>query len=213
MSSRRERGLTQSIYLVKLDIFKKSLVFHVLGTSQRVYKVTCSKETAPKCSCPDHCTRKSICKHIYFVCERVMNITPTDWMLIPDISPVADKVLQRLPHLHVTASDAIIKKYEQHLQQEGKKKKGEQNVTPVTPSITVRNSECCICLEDIPSDMQSTNIMVCFTCNNGIHSICWNKWKQVNKGDRCVYCRSKVENAKNDKHANLEKAGWGVLLQ
>src|SRR6478609_10394078 len=141
MSTRRERGLTQSIYLVKLDITDAKLVFHVLGTSQRVYKVTCAKELSPKCTCPDHCTRKSTCKHIYFVCERVMNLTPSKWSEVEDISTMADIVLQRLPHLHVSAGDYYVKKYEELLKNQKAPfvKKSEKHEEETVPQVAIRN--------------------------------------------------------------------------
>lgn len=212
MSTRRERGLTENIFLVKFDTSEVSLVFHVLGSSHRVYKVSLVESHEPKCSCPDYCTRKRTCKHIYFVCEKVLQISPTDWNLVTDISQISTNVITRLPNLHVIADDYYTKQYNDYLngkeEERTKKEKGIENFCEV------RNDECCVCLCFIESK-SSKDIMVCSTCKNGIHSVCWKKWSQVNGSNKCVYCRTKLQsNGKATTHAKvIEDAGWGVLLQ
>ena len=200
MSTRRERGLTQNIYLVKLDVNPESLVFHILGTSHHVYKVVCEKKKDPKCTCPDFTIRKHTCKHIYFVCEKVIQIPPFDWSIIENVPKVGHEVLSRLPNLHVVADDYYTKKYNTYLQ-------GKGDDLDDTKTLTIRNTECCVCLCDIDiAGKASKDVMVCPTCKNGIHSICWNKWKQVNRDGRCVYCRTEMTQS-------LKIQGWGLLLE
>jgi hypothetical protein len=210
MSTRRERGLTQNIFLVKLDVEANSLIFHVLGTSRHVYKVTCAKARELKCSCPDHSIRKRTCKHMYFVCEKVLQIPPFDWPIIDDVAKIGKSVVSRLPNLHVFADDSDTKWYNEIISGE-KQSSGKPEEKQVdTNKTSIRNDECCVCLCDIDSEASREDIMVCSTCNNGIHAVCWNKWSQVNGNNRCVYCRTKVEKKKG---ANaVTKSGWGVLL-
>lgn len=201
MSTRRERGLTENIYLVKLDKNEDSLTFHVLGTSNHVYTVLLKRDTAPKCSCPDHKIRKRNCKHIYFVCERIVDTEPHSWIRANDISAVQKGVLQRLPHLHLNASEGLIKRYEKIIK--GGVKKNDKKDPVEEP---LRNTECCVCLDEI----ERKNAVVCSECNNGVHGKCWERWKHVHKGTACVYCRTVgvgVDDAKD------EMDTWGVRLE
>ena len=210
MSSRRERGLTENIYLVKLDISETFLVFHALGTSHHVYKVTCPKGKVPHCTCPDHKIRKRTCKHMYFVCEKVIQVNPIDWEIIEDLNEIANKVVNRLPNLHVIADDYYTKMYNAYLRSgktEGEDIADDEN----DDDVQIRNDECCVCLDDIDKKAPK-DVMVCSTCKNGIHSMCWKKWSQVNGKNKCVYCRTKIE--EKGKYAKvIEKSEWGVLLQ
>lgn len=206
MSSRKERGLTQRIYLVKLDIEDKCLTFHVLGTSRHVYKVVCAESLAPKCSCPDHRMRKGTCKHIFFVCEKVLQIAPDEWSKTNQIDKIVENVVNRLPNLQVFADDYYTKKYHEHIT-------GEKivSVSEEPTDFFIRNDECSVCLCEIQTKA-SKDVMVCSTCKNGIHSLCWDKWSQVNGNNKCVYCRTIVEN-KKDGFAEVIQSGWGILLQ
>jgi len=214
MSERKFRGLTQNLYLVKLDITNRQLVFHVLGTSHIVYKITCVKNQSPKCTCPDYKIRKNICKHIYFVCDKVMQVPTFSWEAIEDVEEVGTDVLNRLPNLHVT-DEYYTSKYDQILKRNSKQTAGkDENDNPQEKDegFQIRNEDCCVCLGEI-ENKSSKEVMVCTTCHNGIHSICWKKWNQVNSDNRCVYCRTKVEKSSTDRGTNLERSGWGVLLE
>lgn len=51
-----------------------------------------------------------------------------------------------------------------------------------------RNNTCPICLEDI--DYNKENTIGCTnSCNNSVHSFCWNKYYVISKSTRCVICR------------------------
>jgi len=214
MSSRRLRGLTENIYLVKLETpgtgtretsEPQRLVFHVLGTSHRVYRVVCESGKDPKCTCPDHSIRKRICKHTYFVCERVMQIAPFDWCAVTQIPQMGESILKRLPNLadRLVADDDLTQKYDAYLQGKSDEKK----------IIQLRNDECCVCLSDMTirdAANDGSSVMVCSTCQNGIHETCWEKWCRVNDGHRCVYCRSKINQSLS---TVLKKSEWGVVLE
>lgn len=51
-----------------------------------------------------------------------------------------------------------------------------------------RNDICPICLEGIDSTKE--NIITCVnSCNNSVHSFCWNKYYIISKKTKCVICR------------------------
>lgn len=206
--------MTENIYLVKFEPKADHLIFHILGTSKVVYKVKFPVGSKPQCTCPDHKIRKNTCKHIYFVCGKVIHIEPNDWCRVDDIVAIADAIMLDFSHLaeeHVFVDESLKKKYEEKLSS----KSDVDTDTAAVNAIDIRNTECCVCLCDIET-ASSKDVMVCCICQNGIHSVCWNKWRQVNKNDRCVYCRSKIERLDseiNSRARSLEQHGWGILLQ
>lgn len=202
---RRYRGLTESIYLVKLEHVNNVLVFHVLGSSHVVYKVTCKKGQAPKCTCPDHKFRKAVCKHIVFVCERVTNVKPLMWEEIDSVEKIWKDVTARLPNLHVT-DEYYTSRYAEILQNQQIDKK-----QPTEKEVSIRNDDCCVCLSELSSE-STRDVIVCSTCHNGIHAVCWKKWKQVNDSNRCVYCRTVITSSKGNRDEKVKQAGWGIFV-
>lgn len=76
MEQRIERALNEPIYV--LDKFQSEaqvLLTVTSGTSSRTYNVIITPTTVT-CSCPDHYTRKVMCKHILAVMLKVFKITP-----------------------------------------------------------------------------------------------------------------------------------------
>src|SRR6478609_1826872 len=194
MSERKRRGMTENIYLVKFETKSTYMLFHILGSSKIVYKVKFPVGRNPECSCPDHKVRKRTCKHIYFVCGKVIRLVePDEWCQVTDLVTVADDILGRFSHLsseHVLVDKKLQQKYENKLAGI----KDDDDVDLHSTKVDIRNTECCVCLSDF-SEQDKKSIMVCWTCHNGIHGVCWNKWKQINHADKCVYCRSKIESS------------------
>jgi hypothetical protein len=197
MSDRFRRAMTENIFLVKFEFNENSLFFHILGSSKVVYKITFSVHDSPQCTCPDYKLRKRTCKHIYFVSGKVLHINRSEWINVADINIVANDILSRFSHLaseHVIANNEIMKKYENKLKRyTAQQCHGDEDST----KINIRNTECCVCLSefiDLDDPNQKQKIIICYTCQNGIHKLCWNKWEQVNKKGLCVYCRNKIMN-------------------
>jgi hypothetical protein len=217
MDDRRRRGLTQRIYLVKLDTFNTKLVFHVLGASRHVYQISCAKNRVPKCSCPDSTVKRNTCKHIFFVCEKVMGIPPYEWMHVQNITEMTNQVLWSLPHLGVMVDESRSRRYDEILQKRtGKENSSKSNESSNSAQLVIRNEECCVCLS--PIEATSKEITVCETCMNGIHDICWEKWSQVNQNGNCVYCRTIIKNADSMIGSQtardfIEESGWGIRLE
>lgn len=78
------RALAQRLYLIDHEVSREAgprgaaaeCLFHVLGASGNVYKVTVGR--SPRCSCPDHAVRKNTCKHLLFVMLRVLGLSVDD---------------------------------------------------------------------------------------------------------------------------------------
>jgi hypothetical protein len=180
VADRRENALSQLMYLVKMEKTQNDLTFNVLGTSSTIYKVKMTIGKVPKCSCPDSVFRKVVCKHMYFVCIKVLLKDETFQLEYKDsIKETFDIVTLRLPHLGNLVLDPKLGKEFTILESQSKE------------LTELKNDECCICLEsllDTPGEL-----LVCIICCCGIHNTCWKKWKVANKHGTCVYCRSKIK--------------------
>lgn len=191
---RRTRGLTENIYLVKFESDNNNLIFHVLGSSKYVYNIIFKIGMKPTCSCPDHKIRKKICKHIFFVAEKVMHFDVEEWSQTTDIQSAKHLVLSLLPHLadeNITANSYYTKQYENITQNISSNKSSNTSSNTSSNKIEIRNDDCCICLCPIDTN-NPKNLIICNTCKNGIHNICWEKWNHVNANKKCVYCRTKL---------------------
>ena len=74
---RKNRGLTEEIYLreiKKITPLKKE--FFVKAASGNGYTVTI--DDSPKCTCLDYAQRSIRCKHIYYVLQKILNVTDTN---------------------------------------------------------------------------------------------------------------------------------------
>jgi hypothetical protein len=205
---RKERGKTQPIYLIRLEIDEKEdenmIVFHVLGTTKRVYKVYMVPRHEPRCTCPDHTVRKTVCKHMYFIGEKIVKLDPTAWVTVENF----EEIIPRVKHFpqNVVASKYYTDVYNQFMD-------GKPIEDVEESKLERRNMECSVCLCDFEdTDEERKDTLICHVCRNGIHSECWNRWRSVNGSEKCVYCRSKIE--KHEGKAKIIKdAGWAVLLQ
>ena len=217
MDDRDYKAQHDPIYLVRLECNDANTVFHVLGTRKIVYKITFSSGNKPKCTCPDFKIRKNVCKHVRFVLMRVLMMTIDQWgeNNENDIKEISDTVVSRLPHLAVVASKYYTDAYNELLDGTKKLEKKESSEDDAEHEILVRNEECCVCLCDIDSQKKS-DVMLCEVCCNGIHTICWNKWTEINGSNQCVYCRTVIKSSKKKRTGKaeiIENTGWGVLLQ
>ena len=201
------RAKTQPIFLLESTIGEESAVFTIKGATHTVYDTKISAALRPECSCPDHQIHGNMCKHIFFVLEKILRY---DDAQIHEAfgSPGAQcwdntskQIRERLGHLDagVVADEAAVARYHQIVSSDGK--------------VTHRNDECAVCLTDINETTPASgasgkkqDLQVCPTCLNAVHLICWKKWASVKGADRCVYCRSVVA-------AASVFGKWGVSLK
>ena len=69
MSTRKNRGLTQKLFIIES---KSDYDYVIMGSTGNVYDVTISN--IPTCTCPDFTTRGNRCKHIYFIMMKIMKV-------------------------------------------------------------------------------------------------------------------------------------------
>ena len=242
---RKESALTQRIFLVGFEneegTTTRNLIFHVLGSSNHIYKVFFPEKDKPSCSCPDHVTRKVYCKHIYFISLKVLLIDPDEWLSRPEkcLDKVSSVVKNSLPFSNVTADKSVTDMYQPLYMKNGKGdvtnevNHGEERKQE---SIYIRNEDCCVCLGEIQSTTPSKenvpcgqtiprlvsneeDVLVCVTCSNGLHIECWRKWASVNKSETCVYCRSKMQalprgrsRKRKPERLRMIRDQWGVRI-
>ena len=200
MSTRKQRGKTQKIYLIECTPVSKYVKkYAVCGTSMNIYKVTIQKN--PICTCPDHQTRHRRCKHIYFILLRVMKVKPK----MEDVKEYTKKNLtsmfQNIPLItnNLIVQNNIINKYNRY------KKAGKLSNSDDADKYKVkdmRDQEMCpICLDPIDN---GEKVDYCkYSCGNPIHVTCFTMWTQ-RFPKNCVYCKANWDKDKNElKYVNL----------
>jgi len=167
MSSRKEKAFIQNIYLLQMDKVKNKYVreFKVVGTTNNVYTVTIDND--PRCTCPDCAYRGKICKHIYFIMLRIMQING-------DVKNHYNnnELLEMFYYIPAYVSNDMALKQE-------KKKDIKQKF----------DDKCPICLDNITE--KSKNLDYCkYGCGKSVHQTCLTIWQKSNKVSlKCFFCR------------------------
>ena len=161
MTTRKQRGLKERIYLLDANI-DKNLVLSVKGSSNRIYEITFSKEFT-KCKCMDFSIRKKVCKHMYFIFGRILKNSN----ILSKITEVKDI------NENYELISALLKETLQNKR---------SNVLNIDYNKT---DTCCICFEEFGNEevKQCTNV-----CKNTFHTECINVW--LSKSSNCPLCRS-----------------------
>lgn len=203
---RKQNGLTQRIYLVKMELTKgpaQELVFHVLGTSSTVYKIKYStKVPFPKCSCPDSTFRKQTCKHIHFLSNKVLFNYYNKKFTIDELKALYQDTLKRLPHLDHIYDKDIEQQYNQVLDESA-------GILHEIDKPRNADEDCCICMEPFTKNEVENHvkfIVSCKVCKNGIHKECWTRWNKHSHG-KCPYCRAKNSAKKHNEGSHTDCVG------
>lgn len=142
--------------------------------------------------------RKQLCKHAHFICERIMKIQAIKWINSGiTIDSVNEYITRNLSHL---ISNTLSTEYKETLNTTIDMKK-----KPHEKEIVARNiaSDCAICLEELKNQ-----IVICSSCLNGIHDICWKKWKSIkNRNTTCIYCRKLMKIVSKEKEEDDHEGG------
>lgn len=184
MTTRKQRGLTQNLYLINFDIQNNNLndkKFTVLGSTGNIYTVNIKK--VPTCTCPDYSTRHRRCKHIYFILLRVMLIDPD----LVDIKEYTNNQLNQM----FTNMQQVAKFL--YVPEELQKEYNINGMLNAANNILVpmRTDEdlCPICLDDINN---GEDIDYCkYACGNPVHRQCFMMWVKNSKNPTCILCRTK----------------------
>lgn len=162
MSNRKERGLSERIYLLSAINNNDTWQLSIKGSSNRIYDLLLSSDKI-SCKCMDFTIRKKICKHLYFIFGRVLN--NRDLINDNNLDSIRNKFDIISEELNLVLSNHINNNCD----------KIEYN----------KNESCCICFEDFGNE----KIVQCkMTCKNIFHSECINLW--LSKNNNCPLCRS-----------------------
>lgn len=171
---RAQRAKTQKIFLANRNLDDSSATFDVLGASGNLYKV--SLNDSPKCSCPDHTTRGSRCKHILFMLIKIFNVN----------DPYKSVFTQNEIQQYINSYKTNIANY-------------TIQVDPATIALNTKNisydvgekfldDDCCVCLD--PIDNGEVRVHCKKVCGRCIHASCYEMIKKVSKN--CPYCMQKM---------------------
>jgi hypothetical protein len=163
MSTRKQRGLSERIYLLNANFNHNSWELTIKGSSKSIYKIKISSNEV-KCKCMDFAIRKKVCKHLHFILGRVIkdkkisnNITTVN-----DISTKYHEISESLKNI---LSNHISNSIEQ-LQYD-------------------TNENCCICFEPFGNEEVEQCEM---SCKNVFHKECIKLW--LSNNSNCPLCRS-----------------------
>lgn len=183
MATRKQRGLTQNLYLINFDeqkgVSKKN--FSVLGSTGNVYTVTI--QDIPTCTCPDYTMRHQRCKHIYFILLKVMliNVATVDKLVYSnaELSNMFDNMQKIAATLYIPED-----------------KQKEYNILGAMNAaqnllVPIKNEDdvCPICLDDIKNGEPYDYCK--YACGNPVHNQCFAMWTKNQKNSTCILCRSK----------------------
>lgn len=198
-STRKQRGSTQSIFLIETiipanetDLERK---YVVMGSTGNIYDVTIKDE--PECTCPDYLTRGNRCKHIYFILIRVMKALNED----QDVYSKKDlqEMFENIPNImkNIVIDDKLKTTYDKLKQTN--KLNGKQEPSNVDQRDT--DDMCPICLDDLEN---GDELDYCkFSCGKPIHKVCYGMWTKKHPKN-CVFCKASwLHKESNSTYVNL----------
>lgn len=195
MSSRKERGKVQKLYLIERLPFKSNYEknYIIMGSTGNIYQVDI-KDT-PSCSCPDYQTRFNRCKHIYFVLIRIMRVKNSEVDNESYTKSELKKMFQSIPNIieNVFVNHNIKKSYESKY----KNKLLNKDVVDEIIEQKSTNDLCPICLDDLENGEELDYCK--YSCGKPVHKDCFSMWLIKKKSNECVFCRQLWTKPLNDK--------------
>ena len=173
MTTRKQRGLSERIYLLDAKFDSDVWNLTIKGQSKSVYKIILSNENV-KCKCMDFNIRKNVCKHMYFILGRILK----DCKILNKIKCVSD-IEDNFDDISFNLKNILSK----HV----------SNITN-TNDLEYDNKECCsICFEEFGDE----SVEQCqLSCKNVFHTECINLW--LSNNNSCPLCRSSWINLNSD---------------
>ncbi len=169
---RLTKSLSEKIYLLSANqISTSEWGFKVRGQSKNIYEQFLTKDKF-SCSCPDHKTKSTFCKHLLFLVARVaiqmeiassLSNDKTLWMSNPNYFNACSKSwINRL-----------------------KSRISDKKPKPV--DLTAIGNDCPVCFEEMK---EGESLVKCITtCKNHFHKECINLW--ISSGhNNCPLCRA-----------------------
>lgn len=166
---RVERAISQKLYLINRNVDSDSATFDVMGSRGVSYIVTLDGN--PSCTCPDHTTRGSRCKHILFILIRIFDL----------VDPYQKKFTQK-------EVKGYIKKYIENI----KKLNIKYDVVKGCVDVGAKylDDNCPICLDPILNG--EVYIYCKQSCGRCIHTDCFDMYSKCKKTKKCVYCSNNI---------------------
>lgn len=179
LQSRKSRGKTQKIFLVSCHNNKEyERCYDVMGTTGNVYTVKI--KNVPECTCPDHQTRNSRCKHIYFVLLRIMKLADAG-----ENNYSNEELLEMFQNIPVITNNLMATVNAQIKYKDLKENDIKKNITINQQPL---DDSCPICLDDLTNGEE---IDYCkFSCGKNVHTLCFQMWCRKQPNLSCIYCRS-----------------------
>lgn len=171
-NERAHRAKTQKIFLANRNIEDNSATFQVLGSTGNIYNVTLNG--TPICSCLDHITRGSRCKHILFMLIKIFNVE----------NPYKTTFTQNEIEAYINSYKINISKFNVQI---------DPNIiskTNISYDVGEKflDDDCCVCLDPLNNGEERVHCKkICGRC---VHLECYNMIKKVSK--KCPYCMQKM---------------------
>ena len=178
MSTRKQRGLKERIYLLSANINeeKRIITLSVKGSSNKIYEISLS-DYIVNCKCMDFAIRKKICKHLYFILGKIIKSS----QILSKVNTLEDIIInfeEIFSFLRQSLNNHVNGICNENLNYD-------------------KGDTCSICFEEFGSE----NINQCkMTCKNIFHTECINLW--LSKNNSCPLCRSVWI---SDKSSGMEK--------
>lgn len=169
---RAHRAKTQKIFLANRNVEDNSATFDVLGSTGNVYKVELNG--LPVCSCPDHSTRGSRCKHILFMLIKIFNVED------PYKTSFTQNEIQKYIDIYKTNISKFNVQVDLNL----------INASNILYDVGEKclDDDCCVCFDPLLNGEQLVHCKK--VCGRSIHVNCYNMIKKVSKN--CPYCMQKM---------------------
>jgi len=163
---RLHKSLTERIYLLSVEQQSQDQwVFKVKGQSKNIYDQRLNPEHF-YCSCPDHKTRGTFCKHLLFLVARVAQKTD-----------IASKIQYNFSNWNETNYGLWVEAFKERL----------KNRVEKSTKHSAGGKDCPICFEEITETEEAIQCIT--TCKNWLHKSCMDLW--LTSGHRsCPMCRA-----------------------
>jgi hypothetical protein len=196
---RKTRSLTQRLYLIEAlpgqDLIRE---YMIMGSTGNIYKVTITNQCL--CTCPDYQTRFQMCKHIFFVLLRIMNVDQSfDQHGYVFSNSELQSMFDQIPEL--TRTLCVTSDYHNRYLQA----KDQVDQFGQVPQRDIQGDACPICLDDFD---ELKDLDYCkYSCGKSVHKHCLRMW--LRNSQKCMFCRENWEpHPQSNHYLNL-----GILPQ
>jgi hypothetical protein len=177
---RLKRSLSEKIYLLYANqISKTQWDFKVRGQSKNIYQQTL-KSNEFTCSCPDHMTKYTFCKHLLFLVARVA-------IQMEMASTVSEDKTKWTYNYFNACSKSWINRLKSRITDTSKTSKPSE--------LSAIGKDCPVCFEEMKD---GESLVQCITtCKNYFHNDCIKLWLSSDHNN-CPLCRAEWINEEDN---------------